>query len=87
MDKYAALAMRGTAIVVTSRRDPCGCETSRIPHFLGNRLTDGGEVIRLTRRSHFTHRNIPGTHFSWPRGRVVVKALYYKAEGRGFETR
>jgi hypothetical protein len=27
-------------------------ETSRLPHFLENRLTDGGEVS-LTRRSHF----------------------------------
>jgi hypothetical protein len=24
------------------------CETSRPPHFLDNRLTDGGEVITLT---------------------------------------
>jgi hypothetical protein len=27
-----------------------GCETSRIPHFLDNRLTDGGEVVSPTRR-------------------------------------
>jgi hypothetical protein len=26
-----------------------GCETSRIPHCLGNLLTDGGEVVSLTR--------------------------------------
>jgi hypothetical protein len=26
----------------------------RIPHFLDNRLTDGREVVSLTRRSHFT---------------------------------
>jgi hypothetical protein len=25
-------------------------ETSRLPHFLDNRLTDGGEVVSLTRR-------------------------------------
>jgi hypothetical protein len=25
-------------------------ETSRLPHFLENRLTDGGEVVSLTRR-------------------------------------
>jgi hypothetical protein len=30
-----------------------GCETSRFPHFLDNRLTDGGEVS-LTRRPPFT---------------------------------
>jgi hypothetical protein len=27
-----------------------GCETSRLPDFPDNRLTDGGEVISLTRR-------------------------------------
>jgi hypothetical protein len=27
-----------------------GCETSRLPHILHNRLTDGGEVVSLTRR-------------------------------------
>jgi hypothetical protein len=29
-------------------------ETSRLPHFLDNRLTDGGEIVRLTRRPPFT---------------------------------
>jgi hypothetical protein len=33
---------------VTGRGGPLGCETSRLPHFLGNRLTDGGEVVSLT---------------------------------------
>jgi hypothetical protein len=32
------------AIPVTGRGGPYGCETSRLPHFLDNRLTDGGEV-------------------------------------------
>jgi hypothetical protein len=36
-------------------------ETSRLPHFLDNRLTDGGEVVSLTRRPPFT-----------PRGRFLV---------------
>jgi hypothetical protein len=27
-----------------------GFETSRLPHFLDNRLTDGGEVVSLTRQ-------------------------------------
>jgi hypothetical protein len=31
-----------------------GCETSRLPHFLDNRLKYGGEVVRLTRRPPFT---------------------------------
>jgi hypothetical protein len=29
---------------------PYGCETSRLTHFLDNRLTDGGEVVSLTHR-------------------------------------
>jgi hypothetical protein len=32
-------------------------------HFLDNRLTDGGEVVSLTRRPPFASRKIPGTHF------------------------
>jgi hypothetical protein len=38
-----------------------GCGTSRFPHVLDNRLTDGGEVVSLTRRPPFTPRKIPGT--------------------------
>jgi hypothetical protein len=34
---------KGKAIPVTGR------ETSRLPHFLDNRLTVGGEVVSLTR--------------------------------------
>jgi hypothetical protein len=37
--------------------------------FLGNRLTDGGEVVSLTRRPVVlyppSHRKIPGTHFCY----------------------
>jgi hypothetical protein len=39
-------------------------ETPSFPYFLDNRLTDGGEVVSLTRRPPFTPRKIPGTHFS-----------------------
>jgi hypothetical protein len=34
---------------------------SRLPHFLDNQLTDGGEVVSLTRWPLFTPRKIPGT--------------------------
>jgi hypothetical protein len=56
--------VNGKAILVTGRGGPWGCETSRLPNFLGNRLTDGGEVVSPTRRLPFTPRNIPGTRFS-----------------------
>jgi hypothetical protein len=44
----------GKAIPVTGHEDRQSCETSRLPHFLDNRLTDGGEVVSLTRRPPFT---------------------------------
>jgi hypothetical protein len=40
---------------------------------LDNRLTDGGEVVSLTRRPPLTSRNIPGTHFF--RGRVDPRTV------------
>jgi hypothetical protein len=55
--------VRGKAISVTGRGGPQGCETSGLPHFLDNRLTDGGEVVSLTRRPLFTPQEDPGTHF------------------------
>jgi hypothetical protein len=47
---------------VTSRGGLWGCETSRLPHFIENRLKDGGEVVSLTRWPPFTPRKIPGTY-------------------------
>jgi hypothetical protein len=44
---------RGKTIHVTGCEGPLGCETSRHPHFLDNRLTDGGKVS-FTRRPPFT---------------------------------
>jgi hypothetical protein len=44
--------MYSKAISVTGRGGPYGCETSRFSHFLDNFLTDGGEVVSLTRRPH-----------------------------------
>jgi hypothetical protein len=54
---------RSKAVPVTGRGDLYGFKTSRLPHFLDNRLTDSGEVISLTRRSPFIQGKIPGTHF------------------------
>jgi hypothetical protein len=51
---YIKGKVKGKAIPVTGREDPEGCETSRFPHFLDNRLTDGGEVISPTRRPPFS---------------------------------
>jgi hypothetical protein len=42
--------LKSKAIPVTGRGGPQGCETLRLPHFLDNRLTDGGEVVSLKRR-------------------------------------
>jgi hypothetical protein len=36
---------KGTAILVTGREGLEGCETSRVPHYSDNRLTDGGDVV------------------------------------------
>jgi hypothetical protein len=47
----------------TGSAGPYSCETSRLQQFVDKRLTDGGEVVNLTRRSPFTHRNIPGFNF------------------------
>jgi hypothetical protein len=46
--------VKGKAIPVTGRGNPYSSETSKLPHFLDNRLTDGGEVVSLTRRPPFT---------------------------------
>jgi hypothetical protein len=45
---------KSKAIPVTDREGPYGCETSRLPHILDNRLTVGGDVVSLTRRPPFT---------------------------------
>jgi hypothetical protein len=55
----AGVKQQNKAIPLTGRGDPLGCETSRLPHFLENRLTDGGEFVKLTRRSHFAPGKIP----------------------------
>jgi hypothetical protein len=45
---------KGKAIPVIGHEGLEGCETSRLPYFLDNRLTDGGEVVSPTRRPPFT---------------------------------
>jgi hypothetical protein len=42
------------SIPVTGRGGLQGCEMLRIPHILENTLTDGGEVVSLTRQPPFT---------------------------------
>jgi hypothetical protein len=54
--KYENTLKKVEAIPVTDRGDPEGCETSRLPRFLDNRLTVGGEVVSLTRRPPFTRQ-------------------------------
>jgi hypothetical protein len=44
------------AVLVTGHGGPQGYETSRFPHFLDNRFTDGSEVLGLTRRPLFIPR-------------------------------
>jgi hypothetical protein len=51
---------KGKAIPLTGRG---GVEVSRLPYFLDNRFTEGGEVVGFTRRPPFTPRKILGTHF------------------------
>jgi hypothetical protein len=57
------IKVEGTASPVTGRGGPQGCETSRLPYFLNNRLTNDSEVVSLRRRPPFNPRKIPGTHF------------------------
>jgi hypothetical protein len=54
---------KGKIIPVTGHEGPYGCETSWLPRFLDNRLTDGGEVVSLMRRPPFTPRKIRATYF------------------------
>jgi hypothetical protein len=47
MDNMKKGVKKGKAIPVAGREGPYICESSRLPHFLDNRLTDGGEVVSL----------------------------------------
>jgi hypothetical protein len=76
--RYQILSLKDTAITVTGHGGPLGCETSRLPHFLDNLLTDGGEVVRITRRLSFTPRKIHGTHFC----QILSRPQGHSAAGR-----
>jgi hypothetical protein len=57
-------------VFVAGRGGPQRCETSRLPHFLYNRLTNGGEAGSLMRRPPFNPRKIPGTQFCYRLSRL-----------------
>jgi hypothetical protein len=54
---------KGKAIPVTGLEGPWGCETSRLPHFLDDRLTDGARLSASRAVRPLPTRKIPGTHF------------------------
>jgi hypothetical protein len=45
---------KGQITPVTGCGGPLNCDASRLPRFLDNRLTDGGEVVSLASRPRFT---------------------------------
>jgi hypothetical protein len=47
---------KGKAIPLTDREGLHGCETSRIPHLLDNRLTDGRKFVSFLLGIHFCLR-------------------------------
>jgi hypothetical protein len=53
-----------------------GWETTRLPHCVLNRLTDGGEAVIITRRQ-------PADRLCG----LVVKVLDYRDRGPGFDSR
>jgi hypothetical protein len=64
---------------VTGRGAPSVCEMPSLPHFVDNRLRDGGEAVSLTRRPSLTPQKILGTHFhqrmSRPQGHSVAESI------------
>jgi hypothetical protein len=75
---------KSKAISATDLEGLQGCEISRIPHFLNNRLTDGDEVVSPKRRPRsipliFCFCFISGTHFcsrlSKPQGHGAAESI------------
>jgi hypothetical protein len=66
---------------VTGRGGPEGCERLRLPHFLDNRLTDGGEVVSITHRPPFNSQEDSWYSFLL-RGTVDPRAMV-RLEGLG----
>jgi hypothetical protein len=56
----ASVISKGKEITVTGCRSPQDCETTRLPYFLDNWLTDAGEVVSLMRWPPFTSQE-----YSW----------------------
>jgi hypothetical protein len=52
------LLRQSKAVLVKDLGSPQGCESSRHPHVLDNRLTDGGEAVSLTRRPPKTPQEV-----------------------------
>jgi hypothetical protein len=57
---HYVLSGKDKAISVTAHGSPYGCETSRLSHFIDNRLRDGGEDDSLMRRPPFPPPPPPG---------------------------
>jgi hypothetical protein len=49
--------------LITAHRGSEGCETLRLPHFLNNRLSDGGKVSSHMCWPPFTPSMIPSARF------------------------
>jgi hypothetical protein len=75
---FICIKVKGKSIPVTGHEGPYGCETSRLPQFSRNRLTDGGEIVSPTRRPSFTPMKIPGTHFCYR----LIRPQGHSAAGR-----
>jgi hypothetical protein len=69
---------RGKTIPVTGCGNRQRRETSRLPHFLFNRPTDGGKFVSLKRRAPFTLKKNLGTHFCY----MLSRPQGHSAAGR-----